>query len=122
MFSFGVMALEIACGRGSYEDGEIWVWQLYLTVDVLGGADEMLGSEFPDEEKKCLMMVGLWCMHPDPARRLRAGPMIRFLRLQDSVPELPRGALDGPVLYRPSTLQLGMTESPSPSYSRICVH
>ncbi|KAI6694015.1 hypothetical protein NL676_021725 [Syzygium grande] len=49
----------------------------------------------------------------DPARRPRAGQVISFLRLEDSVPELPRGAFDNPVSYRPSASQLGMLESPS---------
>ncbi|XP_056158559.1 L-type lectin-domain containing receptor kinase IX.1-like [Syzygium oleosum] len=119
MFSFGVVALEIACGRRSYEDREIqvllhkWVWQLYLAGNILGAADEAMCSGFRREEVECLMMVGLWCVHPDPARRPRAGQVIRFLRLEDSVPELLRGAFDGPVSYRPSASQLGMMESPS---------
>ncbi|KAI6694019.1 hypothetical protein NL676_021729 [Syzygium grande] len=49
----------------------------------------------------------------DPARRPRAGQVVRFLRLEDSVPELPRGAFDNPVSYWPSASQLGMMESPS---------
>ncbi|KAF8013158.1 hypothetical protein BT93_I1132 [Corymbia citriodora subsp. variegata] len=120
MFSFGVVALEIACGRRSYEDGEIqvplhkWVWQLYLTGNILGAADEALGSRFQKEEMECLMRVGLWCVHPDPARRPRAGQVIRFLQLEDSVPKLPHGAFNGPVSYRPSASHLGILESPSP--------
>ncbi|XP_030533920.1 L-type lectin-domain containing receptor kinase IX.1-like [Rhodamnia argentea] len=120
MFSFGVVALEIACGQRSYEDGGIrvplhkWVWQLYLAGNILTAADEALCSGFRREEVECLMMVGLWCVHPDPARRPKAGQAIRFLRLEDPVPELPRGALDGPLSYRPSASQLGTTESPSP--------
>ncbi|KAI6694018.1 hypothetical protein NL676_021728 [Syzygium grande] len=118
MFSFGVVALEIACGRRSYEEGEIrvplhkWVWQLYLASNILGAADEAMCSGFRREEVECLMMVGLWCVHPDPARRPRAGQVIRFLRLEDSVPELPRDAFDNPVSYWPSSSQLGMMESP----------
>ncbi|KAF8013156.1 hypothetical protein BT93_I1130 [Corymbia citriodora subsp. variegata] len=120
MFSFGVVTLEIACGRRSYEDGEIqvplhkWVCQLYLASNILGAADEALGSRFQKEEMECLMRVGLWCVHPDPVRRPRAGQVIRFLQLEDSVPELPHGAFDSPVSYRPSASQLGILESPSP--------
>ncbi|KAF8013157.1 hypothetical protein BT93_I1131 [Corymbia citriodora subsp. variegata] len=120
MFSFGIVALEIACGRRSYEDGEIqvplhkWVWQLCLAGNILGAADEALGSRFQKEEMECLMRVGLWCVHPDPARRPRAGQVIRFLQLEDSVPELLHGAFDGPISYRPSASQLGILESPSP--------
>ncbi|KAL3724591.1 hypothetical protein ACJRO7_029716 [Eucalyptus globulus] len=119
MFSFGVVALEIACGRRSYEDGGVWValhkwvWELYRASNILGAADEALGSGFRRDEMECLMMVGLWCVHPDPARRPKAGQVIRFLQLEDSVPELPHDAFNGPVSHRPSASQLGILESPS---------
>ncbi|XP_039155466.1 L-type lectin-domain containing receptor kinase IX.1-like [Eucalyptus grandis] len=119
MFSFGVVALEIACGRRGYKDGEVWValhkwvWELYLASNILGAADEALGSGFRREEMECLMRVGLWCVHPDPARRPKAGQVIRFLQLEDSVPELPHDAFNGPVSHRPSASQLGILESPS---------
>ncbi|KAI6694011.1 hypothetical protein NL676_021721 [Syzygium grande] len=109
---------QIACGQRSYEDGEIrvslhkWVRQLYLTGNILVTADEALCSRFQREEVECLLMVGLWCMHPDPARRPRTGQVIKFLRLEDLVPELPHDAFDGPVSHWLSASQLGMMESP----------
>ncbi|KAK3427332.1 hypothetical protein EUGRSUZ_F03577 [Eucalyptus grandis] len=95
MFSFGVVALEIACGRRTYQEGEFhiplrkWVWQLYLAGNMLEAADESLGSSFDRKEMECLMMVGLWCVHPNPKMRPKAGQVIRFLQLEVPVPEFP---------------------------------
>lgn len=128
MFSFGIVALEIACGRRSYEDrvGRVvlhkWVWELYLAGNILSAVDEALGSRFQREEMESLMRVGLWCVHPDPTRRPRAGQVIRFLQLEDSVPELPHDAFDSPVSYRPSASQLGILESPSPPPTQESVY
>ncbi|KAK2632140.1 hypothetical protein EUGRSUZ_L01950 [Eucalyptus grandis] len=88
IFSFGVVVLEIACGKRTYQDEEIhvplhkWVWQLYLAGNMLEAADEKMGSSFDRKEMECLMMVGLWCVHPDPRRRPKAGEVIRFLQLE----------------------------------------
>ncbi|KAF8022047.1 hypothetical protein BT93_G2244 [Corymbia citriodora subsp. variegata] len=108
MFSFGIVALEIACGRRTYQEGEFhvslhkWVWQLYLAGNMLEAADETLGSSFDRKEMECLMMVGLWCGHPDPKRRPKAGKVIRFLQQEVPVPELPLGTYEAPTSYPPS--------------------
>ncbi|KAI3440775.1 uncharacterized protein J3R85_003232 [Psidium guajava] len=108
LFSFGVVALEIACGRRTYQEGEYhlplhkWVWQLYLAGNMLEAADETLGSSFDRKEMECLIMLGLWCVHPDPTRRPKAGQVIRFLRQEVPVPELPLGTYEAPVSYQTS--------------------
>ncbi|KAF8041492.1 hypothetical protein BT93_A0174 [Corymbia citriodora subsp. variegata] len=117
MFSFGLVVLEIACGRRTYQDGEFhvplykWVWQLYLTGNMLEAADEKLGSSFNRKEMECLMTVGLCCVHPDPKRRPKAGQVIRFLQLEVPVPELPLTAFEAPPLYQPSPLRIGSSSS-----------
>ncbi|KAL3732494.1 hypothetical protein ACJRO7_029200 [Eucalyptus globulus] len=116
MFSFGVVALEIACGRRTYQEGEFhiplrkWVWQLYLAGNMLEAVDEILGSSFDRKEMECLMMVGLWCVHPDPKMRPKAGHAIRFLQLEVPVPEFPRGTYEASTSYQLSALRI---ESPS---------
>ncbi|KAF8022102.1 hypothetical protein BT93_G2294 [Corymbia citriodora subsp. variegata] len=108
MFSLGIVALEIACGRRTYQEGEFhvslhkWVWQLYLAGNMLEAADVTLGSSFDRKEMECLMMVGLWCGHPDPKRRPKAGKVIRFLQQEVPVPELPLGTYEAPTSYQPS--------------------
>ncbi|KAL8239523.1 hypothetical protein R6Q59_016090, partial [Mikania micrantha] len=69
---FGVVALELACGRKPVEckpqEEQIrlieWVWELYGTDTLIEAADPHLGLDFVEEEIKRLMIVGLWCVHP----------------------------------------------------------
>ncbi|PRQ59019.1 putative protein kinase RLK-Pelle-L-LEC family [Rosa chinensis] len=71
MFSFGVAALEIACGRRTYKDGEYhvplfeWVWKLYISGNLLDAADERMHMNHRQNEMECLLIVGLWCAHPN---------------------------------------------------------
>ncbi|XP_030450922.1 L-type lectin-domain containing receptor kinase IX.1-like [Syzygium oleosum] len=107
MFSFGVVALEITCGTRTYQEGEFhvplhkWVWQLYLAGNMLEAADETLGSNFDRKQMECLMMLGLWCVHPDPKRRPKAGQVVRFLQGEVPVPELPLDTYEAPTSYQP---------------------
>ncbi|KAL7227590.1 hypothetical protein ACSBR1_022453 [Camellia fascicularis] len=74
IYSFGVVALEIACGRKPI-DLEVpesqmriveWVWDLYGTNRLLEAAiDPKICLNFVKKELECLMIVGLWCAHPD---------------------------------------------------------
>ncbi|KAK9073969.1 hypothetical protein SSX86_006563 [Deinandra increscens subsp. villosa] len=74
VFSFGVVIFEIACGRKAFEykanENQIWIvewiWELYRTDTLLEAVDPRLGLDFNEEEIKHLMIIGLWCVHPDP--------------------------------------------------------
>lgn len=92
MFSFGVVVLEIACGkRNGHSAGLInEVWELYRDGNILDAADDRLNKKFDIEEMTCLMMMGLWCTHPIADRRPSAGQVIQFLKFEAPVPELPR--------------------------------
>ncbi|KAF0917140.1 hypothetical protein E2562_016941 [Oryza meyeriana var. granulata] len=76
-YIFGVVALEVACGRRPAELDEEpskarlvpWVWELYGKRDVLEAADQRLNGKFDLEQMERLMVVGLWCAHPDYAHR-----------------------------------------------------
>ncbi|XP_040385274.1 L-type lectin-domain containing receptor kinase IX.1-like [Oryza brachyantha] len=104
VYSLGVVLLEIACGRrpvvappppdGGDDDGVVvhiaqWVWGLYGEGRVLDAADRRLGGEFDGGEMERVMVVGLWCAHPDrslrPAIRQAAG----VLRGEAPPPSLP---------------------------------
>lgn len=104
MFSFGVVALEIACGRRTFHDGEYhvslvtWVWELYLAGDILQAADERLSMSFSEDEMRCLLIVGLWCTNPNYRERPKAGQVIKVLQLEVALPELPPDMHD-PVLH-----------------------
>ncbi|KAL3752775.1 hypothetical protein ACJRO7_000208 [Eucalyptus globulus] len=127
MFSFGIVVLEITCGRRTYQDGEFhvplykWVWQLYLVGNMLEAVDQKLDSSFDRKEMECLMMVGLWCVHPDPRRRPKAGQVIRFLQLEVPVPELSPAAYEAPTFYQPSAPRIDSSSSSSSSQEIVHV-
>ncbi|KAM5558866.1 L-type lectin-domain containing receptor kinase IX.1-like [Rosa sericea] len=95
MFSFGVVALEIACGRQTYYDGEYhmplfeWVWQFYLAGNVLEAADKRLDMKYDPSEMECLLIVGLWCTHLNSKERPKAGQVMKVLLLEAPLPQLP---------------------------------
>ncbi|KAJ0801339.1 putative protein kinase RLK-Pelle-L-LEC family [Helianthus annuus] len=97
VFSFGVVALEIICGRKSInrkaQENQIWlpewVWELYGTQTLLEAVDPRLRLEFNEDEVKRLMIVGLWCVHPDSKLRPSMRQVIQVLNSKASLPILP---------------------------------
>ncbi|KAL7199684.1 hypothetical protein ACSBR2_021893 [Camellia fascicularis] len=74
VYSFGIVALEIACGRRpidqNVEESQMvlveWVWDLYGTDRLLEAAvDTKICPDFDKKEMECLMIVGLWCAYSD---------------------------------------------------------
>ncbi|KAK8473037.1 hypothetical protein PHAVU_001G040700 [Phaseolus vulgaris] len=104
MYSFGVVALEIACGRRTYLDGEFhiplmnWVWQQYVEGNVMDVVDERLNMEFDVDEMRSLIIVGLWCTNPNDKERPKAAQVIKVLELEAPLPELPLDMHDRPPL------------------------
>ncbi|KAF7851936.1 hypothetical protein BT93_L1648 [Corymbia citriodora subsp. variegata] len=94
VFSFGVVVLEIACGRKTYLEGECpvplatWVWELYVAGNILGAADERLKMVFCEKEMECLLLVGWWCTHPNDERRPKIGEVIKVLKFEVPLPVL----------------------------------
>lgn len=75
-FSYGVVVLEVACGRRPIErEGQNmvnlvdWVWGLHSQGKILEAADKRLNGEFTEEEMKKLLLLGLSCANPDSAER-----------------------------------------------------
>ncbi|KHN46238.1 L-type lectin-domain containing receptor kinase IX.1-like [Glycine soja] len=110
VYSFGVVALEIACGRKPInhraQENEIniveWVWGLYGEGRILEAADQRLEGEFEEEQIKCLMIVGLWCAHPDHNNRPSMRQAIQVLNFEAPLPNLPSSLpvptyLEGPL-------------------------
>ncbi|XP_072988130.1 L-type lectin-domain containing receptor kinase IX.1-like [Typha latifolia] len=99
VYSFGIVALELACGRRPVEINEDprkvrlveYVWDLYGRKAILDAADggvlkEELGVE---EEMQRLMVVGLWCAHPDWSARPSIRQAISALNSEVPLPSLP---------------------------------
>ncbi|KAH9685175.1 hypothetical protein KPL70_013854 [Citrus sinensis] len=98
VYCFGIVVLEIACGRKSInhtmaKQGNVsllqWVWELYGNGKLLQGADPRLCGEFDEQEVERLMMVGLWCAHPDESLRGSMREAIRVLNFEAPLPILP---------------------------------
>ena len=97
VYSFGVVSLEIASGRKPVEPHSEpskvnlveWVWDLYGKSQLLEAIDKRLGKEFDKEQMECLMIVGLWCCHPDPTSRPSIRKVINVLNFEAPLPNLP---------------------------------
>ncbi|TVU46681.1 hypothetical protein EJB05_06231, partial [Eragrostis curvula] len=98
VYSFGVVLLEIACGRkpvvvqdGEDSDGRIvpWVWELHGRGALLNAADARLAGEFDAREMECVLLVGLWCVHPDYSSRPSIRHAMNVLQFEAPLPELP---------------------------------
>ncbi|OVA15244.1 Protein kinase domain [Macleaya cordata] len=97
VFSFGVVALEIACGKKSVDPMKVesqvglveWVWDLYGRGGLSAAVDEKLTVDFAAKQVECLMIVGLWCAHPDRSFRPSIRQAIQVLNMEASIPNLP---------------------------------
>jgi hypothetical protein len=111
VYSFGVVALEIATGRRSgypmEEDSDVglvqWVWNHYGRGDLLLGVDGKLQNDFDEKQVECLMIVGLWCVHPDRSLRPSIRQAIHVLNFDATTPNLPTQML-APMYHVPIAL------------------
>ncbi|XP_071706126.1 L-type lectin-domain containing receptor kinase IX.1-like [Rutidosis leptorrhynchoides] len=102
VYSFGVVVIEICCGRKARDcintDSEMglvdWVWWLYEKGDILFAVDEKLNNDFNDEQAKCLMMVGLWCAHPNRSFRPSIRQAIQVINFEAPFPSLSKNNPD----------------------------
>ncbi|XVE66640.1 hypothetical protein DITRI_Ditri08aG0094500 [Diplodiscus trichospermus] len=97
VYSFGIVALEIACGRRSiepkYEESRAslvaWVWDSYGKQRLLDVADPKQCLNFDAKQMECLLIVGLWCVHPYPNLRPSITQAIQALNFETPLPKLP---------------------------------
>ncbi|KAL1568261.1 L-type lectin-domain containing receptor kinase S.1-like [Salvia divinorum] len=77
VYSFGIVLLEVSCGRKPIEMGvedeeELlmdWVRRRYLEGRILEVADARIEGEYVVGEMEAVLKLGLSCCHPDPGRR-----------------------------------------------------
>ncbi|KAJ7943779.1 putative Kinase [Quillaja saponaria] len=110
VYSFGVVALEIATGKKSVDPTEDrglveWVWNHYGRGELLLAVDERLQMEFVEKQVECLMIVGLWCAHPDRNLRPSVRQAIQVLNFEATMPNLP------------SSMPIPLYHAPTPSVS-----
>ncbi|KAG6531186.1 L-type lectin-domain containing receptor kinase IX.1-like isoform X1 [Zingiber officinale] len=104
VYSFGVVALEIATGRRAVEhdkeaEEEVrlleWVWDMNGKGRLIEAVDRRLEEQFEEAQFEAqmerLMLVGLWCAHPDQAQRPSMREAIQALRFEaTAIPSLPK--------------------------------
>ncbi|KAB8107249.1 hypothetical protein EE612_041898, partial [Oryza sativa] len=99
VYSFGIVLLEVACGRrpmnllddqnnGLFRLVE-WVWDLYGQGAVLKAADERLNGDYDATDMECVLVVGLWCAHPDRCARPSIRVAMAVLQSNGPLPMLP---------------------------------
>lgn len=98
VFSFGVVVLEVACGKRPIErEGPKminlvdWVWGLYSEGKIIEAVDKRLNGEFEEEEMRKLLLLGLSCANPDSAARPTMRRVLQILNneaMQFAVPKV----------------------------------
>ncbi|TVU42273.1 hypothetical protein EJB05_08667, partial [Eragrostis curvula] len=94
MYSFGVVLLEIACGRrpvAIVQDNTVIhlaqrVLELHGNVMILDAADPRLNGDFDAQQMERVLVVGLWCTQLDRSRRPSIRQAISALRFETSLP------------------------------------
>nr|POE60029.1 putative l-type lectin-domain containing receptor kinase s.5 [Quercus suber] len=84
VYSFGMVVLEVVCGKRSKdimdEHGLVdYVWNLYGENGLLECVDQMLQGKFDEEQVKRTLIVGLACLHPDSMFRPKMRKVVNIL-------------------------------------------
>lgn len=92
VYSYGVVVLEVACGRKPIdtsvplEEDEVLidlVRKKYTEGRLSDAADKRIQGEFEVEEMEALLKLGLSCCHPDPLRRPTMREVVAILLGED---------------------------------------
>jgi serine/threonine protein kinase len=116
VFSYGVVVLEVCCGRRPIdkEDGSKktvnlvdWVWKLYSEDRLIDAADLRLNGEFDEEGMLRLLLVGLSCANPNCAERPSMRKVFQILSGEAEPIQVPKRK---PLLVFCSSASLSMKE------------
>lgn len=98
VFSYGVVVLELVCGRRPIEREPLsqkmvnlvdWVWGLHGEGNIIEAADPRLKGEFEEEMRK-LLLVGLSCANPDSTGRPTMRRVLQILNGEAEPVAVPR--------------------------------
>ncbi|XP_022724573.1 L-type lectin-domain containing receptor kinase VII.1-like [Durio zibethinus] len=85
VFGFGVLILEVMCGRRPIEEGKPplveWVWQLMMQGELLAAVDARLKANggFDGVEVEKVLHLGLLCSYPNPDSRPTMRQVVKVL-------------------------------------------
>ncbi|XP_010456037.2 PREDICTED: L-type lectin-domain containing receptor kinase IV.4-like [Camelina sativa] len=97
VFAFGVLLLEVACGRRPIEtvneSGETvllveLVCGFWTEGNILAATDPNLGFEYDQREVEMILKLGLLCSHSDPQARPTMRQALQYLRGDALLPDL----------------------------------
>ncbi|KAE8679163.1 putative L-type lectin-domain containing receptor kinase S.7 [Hibiscus syriacus] len=101
VFSYGVVILEVACGRRPIErEGGLnsqkmmnlvdWVWGLFGEGRIIEAADKRLNGDFKEDEMRKMLLIGLSCAHPDDAVRPSIRRVLQILNNESDPVAVPK--------------------------------
>ncbi|WCJ20476.1 Concanavalin A-like lectin protein kinase family protein [Euphorbia peplus] len=105
VFAFGVLMLEVACGRRPVEPGRApqemiladWVLDCWRKGALLEISDPRLEGKFLVEEMELVLKLGLLCTQSTPAYRPIMRQVVQYLDRKALLPEIPMPtAMDRP--------------------------
>jgi len=102
VFSFGVLLLEVACGRRPVDPTKCaervilmeWAWELYTEGTLLEASDPKLGKAYDVGEMEKVLKLGLLCSHPEPECRLSIRHVCQVLEGEAPLPDLCTGSFN----------------------------
>jgi len=102
VFSFGVLLLEVACGRKPVDiskDAEEtilveWAWELYSEERLLEVSDPKLKGGYDVGEMEKVLKLGLLCCHPEPENRLGIRHVCQILEGEAPLPNICMASLN----------------------------
>ncbi|MCD7470825.1 hypothetical protein HAX54_010985 [Datura stramonium] len=98
VFAFGVLILEVACGRKpgkQYEENNYsnrvieCVWDMYKIGRIIDAIDVRLDRNFDEEQAECVLILGLACCHPNPYERPSMKTALQILTGESVLPNIP---------------------------------
>jgi serine/threonine protein kinase len=99
VFSYGVVLLEVCCGRRPIDKDEgggknvnlvDWVWRLHGEDRLIEAADARLAGEFDKDEMLRLLLVGLSCANPNCEERPAMRRVVQILNREAEPAPVPR--------------------------------
>ncbi|ESQ37903.1 hypothetical protein EUTSA_v10028492mg [Eutrema salsugineum] len=86
VFAFGVLLLEVACGRRPIEIQNTervllvdWVYGFWTEGNILDAKDPNLGTEYDQREVEMVLKLGLLCSHSEPHARPTMRQVLHYL-------------------------------------------
>ncbi|CAN6861333.1 unnamed protein product [Brassica oleracea] len=107
VFAFGVLLLEVACGRRPIEiDYKCillvdWVFEFWNVGNILDAKDPSLGTEYDQREVEMVLTLGLLCSHSNPQARPTMRQVLHYLSGDAMLPDL------SPLNFHGSEMMLG---------------